>query len=104
MKELCSGKPGLLCRTCLFLSRLINFVIQSESGARKETSVVPSTQHRGGRYEVSVGHLSFLQQPSVVTFQGIGSLIELRLERKLGELSRDTMAKVKDAIRFALEL
>jgi mRNA interferase MazF len=68
------------------------------------TYVPLTTQHRGGRYEVSVGHLPFLQQPSVVNVQGIGSLVEPRLERKLGELSRDTMAKVKDAIRFALEL
>jgi mRNA-degrading endonuclease toxin of MazEF toxin-antitoxin module len=45
-----------------------------------------------------------LHQPSVVNVQGIGSLVEPRLERKLGQLSPATMAKVKDAIRFALEL
>ena len=70
---------------------------------KKRTYDVLST-HRGSRYEVSVGHLPFLQQTSVVNVQGIGSLVEPRLEGKLGELSRDTMAKVKDAIRFALEL
>jgi mRNA-degrading endonuclease toxin of MazEF toxin-antitoxin module len=40
----------------------------------------------------------------VANVQGSGSLIEPRLERKLGQLSAATMAKVKDATRFALEL
>ena len=68
------------------------------------TYVPLTTQPRGSRYEVPVGNLPFLHQPSIVNVQGIGSLVEPRLERKLGQLSRDTMAKVKDAIRFALEL
>lgn len=63
-----------------------------------------TTQHRGSRYEVPVGSLPFLHQPSVVNVQGIGALVEPRLERKLGQLSNETMTKVKDAIRFALEL
>ena len=63
-----------------------------------------TTQHRGSRYEVPVGQLPFLHQPSVINVQGIGALVEPRLERKLGQLPPDTMAKVKDAIRFALDL
>jgi mRNA interferase MazF len=63
-----------------------------------------TTQLRGSRYEVPAGHLPFLQQPSVINVQGIGALVEPRLERKLGQLPPDTMAKVKDAIRFALDL
>jgi mRNA-degrading endonuclease toxin of MazEF toxin-antitoxin module len=39
-----------------------------------------------------------------VNVQGIGALIEPRLERRLGQLSNETMTKAKDAIRFALEL
>jgi mRNA interferase MazF len=63
-----------------------------------------TTQHRGSRYEVPVGSLPFLHQTSVVNVQGIGALVEPRLERRLGQLSNETMSKVKDAIRFALEL
>jgi len=59
-----------------------------------------TTQHRGSRYEVPVGPLPFLHQPSVVNVQGIGALVEPRL----GQLSNETMTKGKDAIRFALEL
>jgi len=68
------------------------------------TYVPLTTQHRGSRYEIPLGDLPFLHQQSVVNVQGIGSLVEPRLERKLGQLSAATMATVKDAIRFALEL
>ncbi len=63
-----------------------------------------TTQPRGSRYEVPVGQLPFLHQPSVINVQGIGALVQPRLERKLGQVPPDTMAKVKDAIRFALDL
>jgi mRNA-degrading endonuclease toxin of MazEF toxin-antitoxin module len=55
-------------------------------------------QQRGSRYEIQLGDLPFLHQTSVVNVQGIGSLIEARLERKLGQLPAATMAKVKEAI------
>lgn len=68
-------------------------------------SYVPlTTQHRGSAYEVPVGHLSFLDAASVINGQGIGSLVEPRLERKLGNVPPDVMAKVTDALRFALHL
>lgn len=63
-----------------------------------------TTQHHGSRYEIPVEELPFLDRPSVVNVQGIGALIEPRLERKLGQLPPALMAKVKDAIRFALDL
>jgi mRNA interferase MazF len=63
-----------------------------------------TTQDRGSRYEVPVGPLPFLDRTSVVNIQGIGALIEPRLERKLGQLPADTFAKVKEALRFAFEL
>ena len=63
-----------------------------------------TTQSRGSRYEVPVGQLSFLEAPSVINVQGLGSIIEPRLERKLGQLPADLMANVKEALRFTLEL
>ncbi len=63
-----------------------------------------TTQHRGSRYEIPVGEVPFLDRASVVNVQGIGALIEPRLERKLGQLQPTLMAKVKDALRFALDL
>ena len=63
-----------------------------------------TTQHRGSRYEITVGQLSFLDAASVVNVQGVGSLVKPRLERKLGQIPPELMAKVKEAMRFALEL
>jgi len=63
-----------------------------------------TTQHRGSRYEVPVGHLPFLDQASVVNVQGIGALVEPHLERKLGQLPADTLAQIKEALRFLLDL
>lgn len=40
---------------------------------------------------------------SVVNVQGIGPLIDSWLECKLGQLPTDTLAKVKEAVRFVLE-
>ena len=40
---------------------------------------------------------------SVVNVQGIRPLIDSWLERKLGQLPTDTLAKVKEAVRFVLE-
>ena len=63
-----------------------------------------TTQQRGSRYEVPVGHLPFLDHTSVINVQGIGALVEPHLERKLGQLPANTVAQVKDALRFLLEL
>jgi mRNA interferase MazF len=61
-----------------------------------------TTQHRSSRYEVSVGPLPFLHQLSVVNVQGIGALVEPRLERRLGKLFNETMPRSKTP--FALPL
>ena len=54
--------------------------------------------------QIQLGDLPFLHQTSVVNIQGIGSLVEPRLERKSGQISPAIMAKVEDALRLALEL
>jgi len=85
--------------------RSSSFPITTQKLPVHSSSYVPlTTQHRGSRYEVPVGPLPFLHQPSVVNVQGIGALVEPRLERRLGQLSNETMTKVKDAFRFAREL
>ena len=104
-----SAKPGEIWLADLGLAaktRHVLIVSRFDPDAPRAliTYVPLTTQHRGSRYEIPVGDLPFLHQPSVVNVQGIGSLVEPRLERKLGQLSPAIMAKVKDAIRFALEL
>ncbi len=63
-----------------------------------------TTQMRGSRYEVDLGKLSFLREHSVANVQGLGSTPELRMENRLGRLPDELLARVKDAVRFAIEL
>ncbi|MBW4621285.1 MAG: type II toxin-antitoxin system PemK/MazF family toxin [Cyanosarcina radialis HA8281-LM2] len=63
-----------------------------------------TTQNRGSAYEVELPNLPFLRQGSVANVQGLGSVPSVRLERKLGELSEETMLEIKQALMFALDL
>ncbi len=63
-----------------------------------------TTQYRGSRYEVALGKLPFLEQASIANVQGLGSFAEVRLERRLGQLSEEMMTQIRGAIRFALDL
>lgn len=63
-----------------------------------------TTQNRGSQYEVVLPKLRFLNKDSVANVQGIASLPIVRLERKLGELTEDTMQQIRAAILFALDI
>ena len=63
-----------------------------------------TTQNRESKYEVVLPKLPFLDRPSIVNVQGIGSLPAIRLERKLGKLSASTMEQIRQALAFALDL
>lgn len=67
---------------------------------------VPLTrQYRGSAYEVELTGLRFLNELSYANVQGLGSLPPVRLERMLGKLPPELFGKkIKDALRFALEL
>src|SRR5947209_9516995 len=63
-----------------------------------------TTQQRNSRYEVPLPRLAFLDRESVANVQGLGSLPTVRLERKIGRVSAETMEQLKDALAFALDL
>lgn len=63
-----------------------------------------TTQHRHSSYEVLLPRLGFLDRDSVANVQGLGSLPQVRLERKLGRLPDDVTKGVKRALIFALDL
>ena len=66
---------------------------------------VPCTsQNRCSFYEVDISKLPFLKDNSVVNVQGIGSISSHRLEKKLGVVPEELMKKIRDAIKFALDL
>ena len=66
---------------------------------------VPLTsEDRGSQYEVMMPRLPFLRLEGVANVQGIASLPQRRLERCLGVLPSEVMNRIKDALRFALDL
>jgi mRNA interferase MazF len=76
-----------------------------EDAPRALVIYVPvTTQHRGSRYEVVLPRLSFLREESIANVQGIASLGEARLERRLGKLPEPVLKEIRAAIAFALEL
>jgi mRNA interferase MazF len=76
-----------------------------ENAPRALVVYVPlTTQHRGSRYEVVLPRLSFLREESVANVQGIGSLAEVRLERRIGKLPDSVLKEIRAAVVFALEL
>src|SRR5579871_4315355 len=66
---------------------------------------VPLTsQRRDSPYEVPLPRLSFLDRESVANVQGMGSLPTARLERKIGRVPSEVMARLKESLAFALDL
>lgn len=93
------AKPGEIWLADLGLAakrRPVLIVSRDDADApRALIAYVPfTTQHRGSRYEVPVGHLPFLDHTSVVNVQGIGALVEPHLERKLGHLPADALESI----------
>jgi len=57
-----------------------------------------TTQNRFSPYEIPLPRFPFLHRDSVANVQGLASIPAVRLERKLGRLPRDVMAKLKSAL------
>lgn len=63
-----------------------------------------TSQNRGSDYEVDVSELPFLTGQSVVNVQGIGSIPVRRLEKKLGTVPGALLQKIRDTIKFSMDL
>lgn len=63
-----------------------------------------TSQNRGSRYEIPLGHLPWLAKESVANVQGIGSLPLSRFEKKIGVLSETDFLKIKRALIYACDL
>ncbi len=63
-----------------------------------------TTQARGGPYEVSFDKPRWLPLPSVNDVQGVRAFPTAELGRKLGILSPSVMEKVREALRYSLDL
>jgi mRNA-degrading endonuclease toxin of MazEF toxin-antitoxin module len=73
--------------------------------ARSLTIVAPLTsQVRGLRGEVDLGHPKWLPKPSAVNVQGLASIDRHKLTRRWGKLAPEQMAAVKSTIMELLQL
>jgi mRNA interferase MazF len=63
-----------------------------------------TSQHRGSRYEISLGRPSFLREDSWVNFQSVAPIDHHELGRKLGKLTDEQMRKIKEALRYLFDL
>ncbi|SRR5579885_1734007 len=63
-----------------------------------------TTQSRPSSYEVRIPRLPFLGRESFANVQGLGSIPIARLERQLGRIPEQTMAKIRGALAYALDL
>jgi mRNA interferase MazF len=66
--------------------------------------VLITTQDRGSPYEVTLPRTRFFQKGSVANVQGIASLPTVRLGRRVGALSTETLSAIKRALIWAMEL
>jgi len=64
--------------------------------------VIRTTSVRGTRYEVL--HEARNMPRGGGDAQGLGSIPEVKLERRLGVVDEETLAKVEEAVRASLEL
>ena len=103
-----AAKPGEVWLADLGLAaktRPVIILFRDDADApRALVTYVPlTTQNRRSRYEIDVGNLRFLREASVANVQGIGSIPSVRLQRKIGVIPADILARIKEALRFALD-
>ena len=104
-----SPKPGDIWLADLGLAAKTRPVVilspDDPQAPRALVTYIPlTTQDRRSHYEIELGNLSFLREMSVANVQGIGSIPVIRLQRILGSLPPETLEKIKQALRFALDL
>jgi len=99
-------KSGLLFLRLAAKTRSVVIVSRDDPNPPRALVIyVPlTTQNRNSQYEVVLPKVRFLVKESIANVQGIGSLPNIRLERKLGKLPDEVLVKIKKAILFAIDI
>ena len=104
-----AAKPGEVWLADLGLAAKTRPVVilsrEDNEAPRALVTYIPlTTQNRGSRYEIDIGKPRFLREASVANVQGVGSIPTVRLQRRIGSLPAEAMSKIKEGLRFALDL
>ena len=104
-----SPKPGEVWLADLGLAAKTRPVVilsrDDPQAPRALVTYIPlTTQDRRSHYEIELGNLRFLKEMSVANVQGVGSIPVIRLQRMLGSVPPEILEKIKQALRFALDL
>jgi mRNA interferase MazF len=102
-------KPGEVYLVDLGMAgkvRPVVVVTREDATAPTAISVtVPlTTQNRGSRYEVMMPRVPWLKHQSIANVQAIASYEHHELLERRGRFDQPTLDKIKDAIRWVLDL
>ena len=102
-------EPGEVYRVDLGMAAKLRFFIvvsrRDEDSPRALSLCVPiTTQNRGSKYEVELPSVRFLREKSFANVQGLQAVQHHELSGLVGRFPAETMARIKDALRFAMEL
>ena len=104
-----SPNPGEVWKVDLGLAGKVRwFIIVSRhdpEAPRALCLAVPiTTKFRQSAYEVPLGKLPFLREDSYANAQGLTALEWTDLQTRIGQVPAPLLQKVRESIRFALEL
>ena len=78
---------------------------QDADAPRALSLCVPiTTQNRGSNYEVELPRASFLRERSYANVQGLQAIQHHELSGLVGRFPGATIDKIKEALRYAMEL
>jgi mRNA interferase MazF len=104
-----SPKPGEVWKADLGMAGKVRWHIivsrHDHDAPRALCLAVPiTTKYRQSAYEVPLGKLSFLHEESYANTQGLTALEWTDLQNRAGQLPLPLLEKVREALRFTLEL
>ena len=102
-------RPGEIYRVDLGMGgkvRMMLVVSREDREAPRALSLcVPiTTSNRGSGYEVELPSRPFFRDRSFANVQGLQAIQHHELQARVGVIFGDALHRVKDALRFALEL
>lgn len=102
-------ESGQVYRVDLGISGKLRYFLvvsrRDEDAPRALALCVPiTTQNRGSSYEVALPRVRFLREQSYANVQGLQAVQHHELEGPVGRFAPVVMDRIKEALRFAMEL